>query len=1416
MPPTYLLDSLQSVRRKVKTLSIAYGVGIVVACVVGVVFATAFLDWCFDLPAVPRLVFVLASLVGIGWAAHRWIVVPALARLSLSDVAGRLENAFPQFGDRLRSTVNFTRDGDAIPGSAAMKDRVITETTRLAQSVNLSSAVVIRPVLYSLAGGLAALGMMGLIAALVGPEYVRPALVRLLNPFTDTAWPKRTHIEQSSLPQRVPVGAKVNVSMKLTKGDKPGARAIVYYQYDNGPEQMVNMNRDAKDGSFSASLDARGEGLKVWVRSGDDETKPVSIAVVPRLAIAKVTATITPPKYAKVQPFTVDLSGKPAMVTYGSDVKLSVAFNKPLDAAKPVTVESVRADQPLANLAWDRSTAAMPTASWNARESMRFRVRATDQDGFSNTALEEYEVLVSPDQLPRVVIERPTEKLGVTPEATVRLQIRAEDDFDISSMTLVVQRMKRADKASTQPAGNHWEIALANWERIDKVSEFQPFRLNYEWDLSKLDKTPLQPGDLLEYSVVVRDNFELDGRTHPPVSSRKMELAVISQKDLEGIAIDKLRQVSEEVAQVQRGQKNAQEATRQLQQDTKDKPEFSKADKEVTDKRVNDQSALGSQTRSISERVKRLGEMLQDNKSPNQELKDLTKDVEDALDRAADKPMKGATDKLNEASRQQADQKASPKEQQQAKDQRNQALADAQQNQQQAGDQLQQALDRMKNIGTLQKAIESVQKLLDKQREVSKETAKIGKENLGKKRDELSKDAKDALDKNAKAQSELSKETQKATDELQKAAEQLQRADQPSSEAMKEAAKQSQQQNVPQKQQQAADDAEQNQQSQAQANQKQAELGLQMMLDTLREAEKRKLEKLVKQLDDAMKAVANLIRQQAGHNVDNLMNQGGDAAAKQVTDDLLAKSKRVRGAMPPLPNAAQLPGLQEQTERNTSDVLKTIGDIPGGAEAAASLNRASTKMGYAIVSLRDKKLGEAFDPHQSEALSALEAALAKLEEQKKQAEDKQEAQRKEKLREVYVKIRDDQVKLNDQTAKLDKARTPDGALKRAERIEANKLPGDQGGLVDRIKKVGEDLAGISVVYQWANADIEKSMGEVKDELAKPELGVTTQAEQTRIVDQLNAMIENLKVTPPQDDKKFADKNGGNNGGGQGQGGQQKTKLPGEAELRLLKDLQLAVNKNTLKLDDEVAKNKDKGDAKAADADTRKLASLGGRQGELRNVLDELLKKSNGKGLGERPDPSAKLPEEATKEEIEADELEKQLLQDKPGEDKASKDINLIGDRMARSQSRLGDDHDPGKTTQRIQERIVLNMDELIQIAQQQQKMQMQKQKGQPKPEQGPQQPGQDQQQANNQGQNQQPKDAQNPGTQSNPNDVVRGSNENGSNLADLKETAENWGQVSPRLKDAVVEGATEKVPEKYRSLVQDYYRSLATKATERK
>src|SRR5687768_7925587 len=91
MPPTILLDSLKSVRRRVRTLSLMYGVGVLLAAAVGLLLATVLVDYLLNLPAIPRLVVILLSACALGYVLVRWIVRPMMAQLSLSDVAGRLE-----------------------------------------------------------------------------------------------------------------------------------------------------------------------------------------------------------------------------------------------------------------------------------------------------------------------------------------------------------------------------------------------------------------------------------------------------------------------------------------------------------------------------------------------------------------------------------------------------------------------------------------------------------------------------------------------------------------------------------------------------------------------------------------------------------------------------------------------------------------------------------------------------------------------------------------------------------------------------------------------------------------------------------------------------------------------------------------------------------------------------------------------------------------------------------------------------------------------------------------------------------------------------------------------------------------------------------------------------------------------------
>jgi len=150
-------------------------------------------------------------------------------------------------------------------------------------------------------------------------------------------------------------------------------------------------------------------------------------------------------------------------------------------------------------MGFGRSEALALLQEWTASDSLRFHVQATDVDGFKNTAMEEYELIVRPDQNPTVQIENPRRNEERTPIAVVPLQAVAEDDHGISALKLVVDRIN--DK-------KHWEIELVRnaapaagvaWNRIDGSSDRLRFRSNYDWDLARLESAALKPGDILEY-----------------------------------------------------------------------------------------------------------------------------------------------------------------------------------------------------------------------------------------------------------------------------------------------------------------------------------------------------------------------------------------------------------------------------------------------------------------------------------------------------------------------------------------------------------------------------------------------------------------------------------------------------------------------------------------------------------------------------------------------------------------------------------------------------------------------------------------------------------------------------------------------------------------------------------------------------
>ncbi len=1425
MQPTILIESLESVRRRVRLLAVAYGVGLVVTAAVCLLLGTVAADWLLNLPALPRLVLVAAAVSAVGTGVWRWLVRPLVARLTLNDVAGRVERTYPQFQDRLRSTVDIL-SGRNVPGSDVMKRRVVSEAARLTQSLDLSRVVVARPVWLSSAGATAAVGVLAFAVAMVGPAFAKLAAARLLTPFAAHAWPRSVQIAAvGTVPDRVTVGQRVDVNVQLLRGDKPGRRATIFYQYGDaaghfGPAQQEYMTR-GDDGVYHAAVDARvpdrladtaaatGQ-IKIWTEAGDDRLDLPTVHVVQRLTISRVEAFITPPPYANQPAAHVDLA-QPATMTVGSAVRLVATFSKPLSADRPVTAEVIgKGSVPT----WAAAGGDAVAATFTAASSVRFHLHAVDADGVANTAAEEFEIVVRPDLMPTVVIENPRRTEDRTPQALVPLQGLAEDDFGIASLALVVDRV--GDK-------KHWAVPLVKgsaptpgvqWARVDATAgggDLVRFRANYGWELSKVSPD-LKSGDTLEYFLSARDNYALDGATHPAVGSTHLRLNIISQDELNAQVIAELQTVADQTASLKRTQADTQRQTAELAKATAGKPAMDAADQVAADRLSGQQGTLASQAKSVAAKLAAVQRRLDENRSPNADLKDTAKAVGDLLDSAAEGPMKNAAASV-------ADAKAAP-----SPDARQQDFKDAQNGQVQSGETLQKALDRMGNIGSLSRTIEAIRNLLADQQRVSAATAAAGRATLGQTADQMKPEDKAKLDAVAKEQADLAARTAKAMDDMGKDAEKLAKSDPSSSAAMKAAADTGTQQAVVPNQSKAAAKTGDNKQSEAQSAQKNAELGLQMMLADLREAERHKLDELNRKLAELQQQVAVLIRRQSGHNLDTLATMGPASPARLDEKEravLIDAAERDPKALPPTPDLATLSAGQEQTERNARDVAKSAEDLPDGAGPADHLTDAADQMERAIVHLRAEQLPAAYSPPQVQALDALRAAKRVIDQQKKKSDDAQAQEKKEAIRQQYMEIRALQAAVDTRTTAIEAApRNDDGSRHREDAIALTQLTVEQGKVIDRTAKLEQPLSALgSVVYTWANRDILANMRIVKDTLGQQDTGPVVQGKQKQVLDELDAMIRDLAIRPEQ--SKFAQNSGGGGAGGKGGG----PNMPTEAELRLMRDLQVAENDATTAVAKEAAHGK---------AET---VALGGRQGDLRGLLDTLIQKASGGKAKLPPEPDAKdqLPEEkagvaanpgAAQEKVDDQELEADLIGPgakpapkpagqpaaaKPPADGGDHELALVGDRMARSRQRLATDDDAGPVTQEIQHRILDNLDDLIEQAR---KKEAQQQNQQPKPgEKGEQmadaKPGPGTPQPGGK------KPGQHADGGASPAQSASGGSGGASAPAgaDAEKQADRmWGAVTDRQRKAVIEGDTEKPLEKYRTLVDDYYRTMSLKA----
>lgn len=213
--------------------------------------------------------------------------------------------------------------------------------------------------------------------------------------------------------------------------------------------------------------------------------------------------------------------------------------------------------------------------------------------------------------------------------------------------------------------------------------------------------------------------------------------------------------------------------------------------------------------------------------------------------------------------------------------------------------------------------------------------------------------------------------------------------------------------------------------------------------------------------------------------------------------------------------------------------------------------------------------------------------------------------------------------------------------------------------------------------------------------------------------------------------------------------------------------------------------------------------------------------------GDQPEPEQPDPQPGDDEA--GPELTRDLERRLSGEEAATQFAQAIQE-MAEVAIRLDEENDPGIDTQRMQDEIILKLEQIISSAEKQKQQQQQQQQqgqpgpprqadqgGQPKPgqqqgqqqnQQPGQQAGQQQAQGKKPGDGEQQADLRNPNATESGDQGSRGSVRNEElTMQELRDG--EWGNLPPRLRDELAESLSETFNPVYRAATEAFYRRIA-------
>lgn len=531
--PKACLSRIAQVQRRWSWLRRTLAVSTLAVWLSGTMTAAVLLDAWIRGPRWWRALLLVLLGTSIVWVLRRSIM-PLWKSLSFDSAALMIERAYPDLRGRLVTAVQLA-DASRRAGSGASDDlygrvRTAAETTAplLATKAVIPGESIVKRCAAAWLG-------VAIVLALAGfnRESASIGIRRVLLPWAQVDWPKRTHIRVSSISERVVRGGTLIVAGRVT-GAVPSSGTL-RVRAGRSPADRAYFEIE-ENGDFRVQYRPVMQDIEIWLEIGDNATSPSRVAMIPPPEIVGIRTECTYPEYTHLLPQQIEDGN--VQVILGTQLRLIVIASKSITDGR---------------LAWEDGTSAQMTltpapgaeTTLVVRSSQSYRVHLTDADGFHNPDPVVYRIEMTDNQYPQFDRVTPSIDRRATPTAVLPISAEISDDYGAAMVTLLYRKGTATDTGRI-------ELPL---NRSGKRAAVQ-----YDWRLEPLD---LKPGDSLTWWLEARDEGEHAARQEWPVS-RSRRLRIMSEVELARALNDELEQLMDKLSQLESLQAECAEAVNRI------------------------------------------------------------------------------------------------------------------------------------------------------------------------------------------------------------------------------------------------------------------------------------------------------------------------------------------------------------------------------------------------------------------------------------------------------------------------------------------------------------------------------------------------------------------------------------------------------------------------------------------------------------------------------------------------------------------------------------------------------------------------------------------------------------------------------------------------------------------------------------